>query len=66
MKKYKIESIVGIFVVIGILGVGYMTIKLGRVSLLGNDSYSLYARFTTVSGLRVGSPLKCSESRLGG
>ena len=58
MKKYKIESIVGIFVVIGILGVGYMTIKLGRVSLLGNDSYSLYARFTTVSGLRVGSPVE--------
>ncbi len=58
MKKYKMESIVGIFVVIGILAVGYMTIKLGKVSLLGDDSYPLYARFTSVSGLRAGGPVE--------
>jgi phospholipid/cholesterol/gamma-HCH transport system substrate-binding protein len=52
------ESVVGIFVVIGILAVGYMTIKLGKVSFLGDNSYPLYARFTTVSGLRVGSPVE--------
>jgi phospholipid/cholesterol/gamma-HCH transport system substrate-binding protein len=58
MKKYKMESIVGIFVVIGMLAVGYMTIKLGKVSLLGDDSYPLYARFTSVSGLRAGGPVE--------
>ena len=58
MKKYKMETMVGIFVVIGLVVVAYMTIKLGKVSLLGNDSYLLYARFSSVSGLRVGSPVE--------
>jgi phospholipid/cholesterol/gamma-HCH transport system substrate-binding protein len=58
MKKFKMESIVGIFVVIGLFAVGYMTIKLGKVSLLGDDSYPLYARFISVSGLRAGSPVE--------
>ena len=57
MKKYALETTVGIFVVIGLLGVAYMTVKLGHVSLLGEKTYPLYAPFTTVSGLRVGSPV---------
>lgn len=57
MKKYAMETIVGIFIVFGLLCIGYMTIKLGHVSLLGDDSYSLIARFTSVTGLRVGNPV---------
>jgi phospholipid/cholesterol/gamma-HCH transport system substrate-binding protein len=57
MKKYSMETTVGIFVVIGLLCIGYMTVKLGDVSLFGDNSYSLYARFTSVSGLRVGDPV---------
>lgn len=55
MKKYTMETTVGIFLVFGLLCVGYMTVKLGHVSLLGDNSYSLFARFTSVTGLRVGS-----------
>ena len=57
MKKYAMETIVGIFLVFGLLCIGYMTVKLGHVSLLGDNAYSLFARFTTVSGLRAGSPV---------
>jgi phospholipid/cholesterol/gamma-HCH transport system substrate-binding protein len=57
MKKYAMETTVGIFLVFGLLCVGYMAVKLGHVSLLGDNAYSLFARFTTVSGLRVGSPV---------
>ena len=57
MKKYKIETIVGIFVIFGMLCVGYMTVKLGKVDFLSNNSYPLVAKFTTVTGLRVGSPV---------
>jgi phospholipid/cholesterol/gamma-HCH transport system substrate-binding protein len=57
MKKYAMETTVGIFLVFGLLCVGYMTVKLGHVSLLGDNAYSLFARFTTVSGLRAGSPV---------
>ena len=57
MKKYAMETTVGIFLVFGLLLVGYMTVKLGHVSLFGDNTYSLFARFTTVSGLRTGSPV---------
>ena len=57
MKKYAVETTVGIFLVFGLLCIGYMAVKLGHVSLLGDNTYSLFARFTTVSGLRAGSPV---------
>lgn len=57
MKKYTIETIAGIFVVFGLLCIGYMTIKLGNVSILGDDSYPIIARFTSVTGLRIGNPV---------
>ena len=56
MKKYAMETTAGIFVVFGLLCVAYMTVKLGHVSL-GQDTYPLYAKFTTVSGLKAGSPV---------
>ena len=57
MKKYNMETLVGIFVIIGLICIGYMTVKLGKVSFLGDNSYSLIAKFTTVAGLRIGSPV---------
>jgi phospholipid/cholesterol/gamma-HCH transport system substrate-binding protein len=54
MKKYAMETTVGIFVMIGLLCVGYLAVTLGRVSFLEGDNYRLYANFTSVSGLRVG------------
>jgi phospholipid/cholesterol/gamma-HCH transport system substrate-binding protein len=54
MKKYAMETTVGIFVVIGLLCVGYLAVTLGRVSFFEADNYRLYANFTSVSGLRVG------------
>jgi phospholipid/cholesterol/gamma-HCH transport system substrate-binding protein len=58
MKKYSMESVAGIFVVIGLLCVGYMTVKLGNVSLFADDYYPLYAHFSSVSGLRADSPVE--------
>lgn len=52
------ETVVGIFVVIGLLLVGYMTVKLGKVPLFGEDYYPLYVRFVSVSGLRADSPVE--------
>lgn len=57
MKKYRIETIVGIFVFLGLLCIGYMTLKLGKVSFFGDDSYPLTAKFTSVTGLRNGNPV---------
>jgi phospholipid/cholesterol/gamma-HCH transport system substrate-binding protein len=57
MKKYKVETIVGIFVFLGLLCIGYMTVKLGKVSFLHDDSYLITAKFISVTGLRDGNPV---------
>jgi len=58
VKKYTKETTVGIFVVIGLICVGYMTVKLGKVSFFESDKYTLYARFASVSALRVGGTVE--------
>ena len=58
MKKYPHETVAGIFVFIGLILIGYTTVKLGNVSLFGDNSYPLFARFNTVSGLRIGNPVE--------
>jgi len=65
MKKYSLETVVGIFVVVGLLCMAYMTIKLGKVSLFGDDYYSLYARFGSASGLRVGNAVEMGGIEVG-
>ena len=65
MHKYTMETTVGIFLVVGLLCVGYMTMKLGHVSLLGDNAYSLVARFTSVTGLRAGSLIYISGIEVG-
>ena len=57
MKKYAMETTVGVFFFVGLLLIGIMTVKLGHVSLFGEKTYPLSARFTSVTGLRVGSPV---------
>lgn len=65
MKKYAMETTVGIFVVICLLCVAYLTLKLGDVSFLGDKSYPLFAKFTSVSGLKVGSPVETLGLEIG-
>jgi phospholipid/cholesterol/gamma-HCH transport system substrate-binding protein len=55
MQKYSKETVVGIFVLMGLACIGYMTIKLGDVNLFQDDTYALTARFSKVTGLRSGS-----------
>ncbi len=65
MRKITIETIVGIFVLIGIISISYMTVKLGNVNLLKSDSYKLYAKFTSVSGLRINNNIEIFGMEVG-
>ena len=58
MKSSTIEISVGIFVLIGILCVGYLTIRLGNLGLFGDNHYPLYARFQSASGLKPGAAVE--------
>jgi phospholipid/cholesterol/gamma-HCH transport system substrate-binding protein len=65
VKKYAMQTIVGIFVAVGLACVAYMTVRLGHVSILGENAYTLYARFTTVSGLDADAPVEIYGIKVG-
>lgn len=55
MKQSKLELIVGIFVLAGLIAVGYLALKIGAGALVGAETYSVSARFTNSGGLTPGS-----------
>ncbi len=65
MKKYSQETVVGIFVLIGILCVAYLTIKLGKMELLGGDYYHVSASFDNVAGLKPDSSVQMAGVEIG-
>jgi len=65
MEKRKVEALVGIFVIIGILCIGYLTIKLGKMQWFGGDTYSIFARFASVSGLKSGAYVEMAGVQIG-
>ena len=65
MSKTSLELGVGIFVLIGILCVGYLTVRLGKMELLGDEHYNLNARFISVAGLKKGAQVVIAGVQVG-
>ena len=65
MKRTSIETAVGIFMLIGIACVGYLSIRLGEVDLGGDNYYPLFARFQSVSGLSAGAHVEMAGVQIG-
>jgi len=65
LKSLKIEITVGLFMLLGLMCMGYLAIQMGDVNLLGKNTYSLKARFTSVSGLKEGSYVEAAGVRVG-
>jgi phospholipid/cholesterol/gamma-HCH transport system substrate-binding protein len=59
------EVIVGLFVLVGIACLGYLAIKLGKLEVLGNSGYTVYADFSTVAGLKRGDPVEIAGVKVG-
>jgi len=65
MNNTKLEMIVGIFMVIGILSLGYISIKLGKMELVGGDYFTVAASFDSVSGLKPGARVEVAGVEVG-
>ncbi len=61
----KKQSAVGIFVLIGLICLGYLTVKLGKMEILGNNTYTVEAQFSSVQGLRNGANVEISGVQVG-
>ncbi|MGH8047611.1 MAG: outer membrane lipid asymmetry maintenance protein MlaD [Chthoniobacterales bacterium] len=65
MTKNRLEIYVGIFVLLGIAAVAWLTLKLGSGSLMGGDTYLIEARFTDAGGLHNGSSVMLAGVTVG-
>jgi phospholipid/cholesterol/gamma-HCH transport system substrate-binding protein len=65
MNRSLVEIGVGVFVLIGIICIGYLTIKLGKMELFGSDHYSVSAQFQSISGLSDGAAVEVAGVQIG-
>ncbi|UCE64214.1 MAG: outer membrane lipid asymmetry maintenance protein MlaD [Nitrospirota bacterium] len=65
MERGKLEFTVGIFVLVGVICLGYLAIKLGKLELIGGDYYELNAEFSTTSGLKHGASVEIAGVEVG-
>ena len=65
MKQSSVELGVGVFALVGIICVGYLTIRLGEIEVLGDKTYMLNARFKSVTGLKAGAQVEIAGVPVG-
>ncbi len=65
MKRINIEIAVGLFMVIGFVCFAWMSVRLGDVGLFNDPTYSVSARFGSVSGLKAGAKVEIAGVHIG-
>ncbi|HHN64599.1 MAG TPA: outer membrane lipid asymmetry maintenance protein MlaD [Nitrospirae bacterium] len=65
MRKIDIELLVGVFVVLGILALGYISVNLGELEVLGKRGYTVYAEFDRTGGLKPGATVEIAGVKVG-
>ena len=65
MERTRVNIAVGLFMVLGILALGYLSIQLGRVSFFGSRGYPVTVDFPSVGGLKAGSTVEIAGVEIG-
>jgi phospholipid/cholesterol/gamma-HCH transport system substrate-binding protein len=65
MRRVNIETAVGLFLLAGILCLAYLSIRLGKLDLIGGDTVPVTARFSSVTGLQAGTDVEIAGVPVG-
>jgi phospholipid/cholesterol/gamma-HCH transport system substrate-binding protein len=65
MKRFNLEVTVGLFVVLGLCALAYLSVRLGQLQIGQGNTYDLLAVFPTVAGLRVGATVEIAGVQVG-
>lgn len=65
MERKGLELGVGLFLLVGLLCLGYLTFKLGDVRLFGGSSYEVSAVFSNVAGLKAKTSVTMAGVNIG-
>lgn len=55
MRRDRLEMLVGIFVLVGLAALAFLSIKLGKLEVIGNTGYDIKAEFNNIGGLKTGA-----------
>jgi phospholipid/cholesterol/gamma-HCH transport system substrate-binding protein len=64
MERPSVNIAVGLFVVLGVLALAYLSVKLGRVTIF-TGGYDVSADFPSVGGLRPGASVEIAGVEVG-
>jgi phospholipid/cholesterol/gamma-HCH transport system substrate-binding protein len=59
------QLIVGLFALLGIAALVYLSVRLGNISIFPTPGYTLYANFDNISGLKAGDQVELAGVTIG-
>lgn len=65
MRKIDLELIVGLFIMVGIIALCYISVKLGKMEWVGGSGYQVTAVFPKLGGLKVGASVEIAGVEVG-
>jgi phospholipid/cholesterol/gamma-HCH transport system substrate-binding protein len=65
VKRFSVETAVGVFMIAGFLSFAWLAVKLGDVNLFGEETYAVKAQFVSVSGLKEGATVEIAGVTVG-
>ncbi|HTK90160.1 MAG TPA: outer membrane lipid asymmetry maintenance protein MlaD [Verrucomicrobiae bacterium] len=65
MRRSALDVAVGVFLLVGILALGWLSVRLGRVELFTSPGYVVFADFPSVGGLKAGSSVEIAGVEIG-
>ncbi|HBO68933.1 MAG TPA: outer membrane lipid asymmetry maintenance protein MlaD [Deltaproteobacteria bacterium] len=65
MKRGTLETAVGLFVLFGLAYLAWLSIKLGKLEIVGGDYVPVHADFASASGLKKGASVEIAGVEVG-
>ena len=65
MKRLNLETVVGLFVLLGIVCLAWLSVKLGKLEIVGSGYVPVHAEFSSASGLRKGASVEIAGVEIG-
>ncbi len=65
MRRDRLEMLVGIFVLVGLAALAFLSIKLGKLEVIGNTGYNVQAEFSNIGGLKAGATVEIAGVDVG-
>lgn len=64
-KPLTLEFTVGVFILIGFLCLGYLSIRLAKKEIFDTGKYTVHAFFSNIGGLSPGAPVEIAGVEIG-